>query len=258
MHKRFAIVWCLVLAMGLVGQTAMAADVVWDFEDGNDHGFVMSCLKPATPAPDDPDRAGDESLTGAGGPEGLPAAGNAWSVGTPWQYVGLKPAVEEGRNIVDGVIDWGHSNPFRVEKGDPNPRGQYSYLNTYSLSCYGDRLHAASNDQIATSPRVVLGEGSVLTVWAYGGGKDTFAPLLDSDPDEGYMTGSSGVAVRALDGTLLASVHTDGHGDLREDTIDLSDFAGQTVFIEVVDCFEGAWGWIAVDEIRISSASVEE
>jgi hypothetical protein len=101
----------------------------------------------------------------------------------------------------------------------------------------------------------MLGQNSQLTVWVHGGGSGTHAPGLDSDSDQGYTTNSAGVAViSAADGSLLGSVLTNGHGTLREDTIDLSSLAGQMVRIEVVDAFQGGWGWIAVDEIQITNA----
>jgi len=103
---------------------------------------------------------------------------------------------------------------------------------------------------------VVLGENAVLTVWAYGGGSGTHAPEYDPDPVGLYTDGSSGIAViMADDYSLLASVLIDGKGTLKEDTLDLSAFAGQTVLIEVVDAFEGSWGWLAVDEIQITNAT---
>jgi hypothetical protein len=57
-------------------------------------------------------------------------------------------------------------------------------------------------------------------------------------------------------------VLTQHHRDLLSDTLDLSAYTGQTVFIDVVDAFEGGWGWLAFDEIKITNAtlvtSVEE
>jgi hypothetical protein len=139
-----------------------------------------------------------------------------------------------------------------------NSRGQSSYLNTYNLSQWGDNLHTAANDQIATSPPVLLGDGAVLTVWAHGGGSGTQAPEYDPDPAGMYADGSSGIAVLlAEDFSLLASVLIDGHGTLKEATLDLSAFAGETVLIEVVDAFDGAWGWLAVDEIQITNATAK-
>jgi hypothetical protein len=74
-----------------------------------------------------------------------------------------------------------------------------------------------------------------------------------------YTDGSSGIAVLSAEPNdlyaMLASVHLNGHGTLTEDTLDLSEFAGRTVFVEAVDAFEGSWGWLAVDEIQITNAS---
>ena len=171
------------------------AQVTWDFEDGNDHGFRLWCVNPATPAADDPNTAGDEAITGVGGADGLPPAGNAWSVGPPDQYNGLAPAVQEGCHIVGGVLAYGPCNdPFNYALLDPNPNGQISYLNTYNLSQWGDNLHAAANDQIATSPPVQLSEGAMLYVWAHGGGSGTYAPEPETDRKDGYLDGSSGMA----------------------------------------------------------------
>jgi hypothetical protein len=232
---------------------ARAADVVWDFEEGNDHGFFLWSVSPAPPAPDDPTTAGDEALTG----DALPGAGITWTIGPPNQFDGQKPAVTEGCHVVGGVLEYGPCNdPFGAAGGNiTNDRGQQDYLNTYNLSQWGDNLHTEANDQIGTSPQVRLGDGAVLTVWAHGGGNGTHAPELDPNPDEGYTTDSAGIAVRsAADNSLLESVLTNGHGTLREDTIDLSAYAGQKVYIEVVDAFQGSWGWIAVDEIRITNS----
>ena len=231
-------------------------DVIWDFEDGNDHGFTLWSVNPATPAANDPTIAGEEALTGVGGPKGLPDAGVVWSVGRPDQFDGQKPAFDEGdKTKADGTMEYnqpGLNHPFSFPV---NSRDQESYLNTYNLTQWGDNVHAADNDQIATSPLVLLGTDAQLTVWVHGGGSGTHAPELDSNPNNGYTTDSAGVAViSAADGSLLASVLTNGHGTLREDIIDLSAFAGQMVHIEVVDAFQGSWGWIAVDEIRITNA----
>ncbi len=247
----------LLISVGLTPLlTAHADDVIWNFEEGNDHGFVLTSVNPATPAPDDPITAGDEAVTGVGGPNGLPEAGVAWAIGRPDQFDGMKPAFQEGDKArADGTMEYnqaGTNHPFTFPT---NGRGQESYLNTYNLTQWGDNVHTESNDQIAKSPLVLLGQGAVLTVWVQGGGSGTRAPELDSDPAAGYATGSAGIAVlSAADGTLLASVLTNGHGTLREDTIDLSAYAGQMVRIEVVDAFDGGWGWIAVDEIRITNA----
>jgi hypothetical protein len=73
-----------------------------------------------------------------------------------------------------------------------------------------------------------------------------------------YSDGSSGIAVLSADEddmyAILASVYTNGRGTLTEDTLDLSAFAGKKVMIDVVDAFEGGWGWLAVDEIQITNA----
>jgi len=255
------IIAVLALSLFLIS-SAGAATISWDFENGNGHRFNLWSVQSAGFAFDDTNIAGDESLTGVGAGNGLPSAGLAWTIGPPNQFDGLIPAVEEGCHIVDGVLQYGPCNdPFGAAVGDPpydltNSRGQSSYLNTYNLSQWGDGLHTAGNDQIATSPLVVLGENAVLTVWAYGGGSGTHAPEYDPDPVGLYTDGSSGVAVLSADDyTLLASVLTDGHKTLKEATIDLSAFAGQTVLIEVVDAFEGGWGWLAVDEIQITNAT---
>ncbi len=231
-------------------------DVIWDFENGNDHGFTLWSVNPATPAANDPTIAGEEALTGVGGAKGLPDAGVAWSIGRPDQFDGQKPAVDEGdKDKADGTMEYnqaGTNHPFTFPV---NGRDQESYLNTYNLTGWGDNVHADENDQIATSPLLLIGSDAQLTVWVHGGGSGTHAPELDSNPNDGYTTDSAGVAViSAADGSLLASVLTNGQGTLREDTIDLSEFAGQMVHIEVVDAFDGSWGWIAVDEIRISNA----
>ena len=253
----------LVLVVSLVTMaTVYGNDVIWDFENGNDHGFSLWSVKYATPAPDDPNTAGDESLTGVGGADGLPDAGVAWSIGPPNQFDGLKPAVDEGNHRdSNGLLDWtlnGHPISSGTDFDNVNERGQSSYLNTYNLNQWGDGLHSASNDQIATSPIVVLGENAVLTVWSHGGGNGTHAPEFDPNPDDIYSDGSSGIAViSATDFSFLASVYTQNKGTLGENTLDLSAFAGQKVLIEVVDAFEGSWGWLAVDEIQIINATVK-
>ncbi|KPK36271.1 MAG: hypothetical protein AMJ65_16395 [Phycisphaerae bacterium SG8_4] len=242
----------IVLATGLLGSVPTSADVVWDFENDNDHGFSLWSVNPAIPVADDPGKAGDEALTG-----GLPDAGVAWSIGRPDQYDGLKAPVQEGDKIkADGTMEYnqpGLNHPFTFPV---NGRGQESYLNTYNLTQWGDNVHTQQNDQIATSPPVLLDAGAVLTVWVHGGGSGTHAPELDSNPDRGYTDGSAGIAVlSAVDGSILESVLTNGHGTLRQDTINLSAYAGQKVYIEVIDAFEGSWGWIAVDEIQITNAT---
>jgi hypothetical protein len=250
-----------VLALSLCLVTSVGAGTIsWDFENGNDHRFDLWSVQAAAPWIDDPNIAGDESITGAGGHTGLPGAGIAWAIGEPNQFDGLIPAVEEGCHVVDGVLQYGPCNdPFGAADGAPNSRGQSSYLNTYNLSQWGDGLHTADNDQIATSPPVVLGENAILTVWSLGGGSGTHAPEYDPDPAMMYTDGSSGIAVLSAEEedkwALLASLHLNGHGTLTEDTLDLSAFAGKQVFIDVVDAFEGSWGWLAVDEIQITNAS---
>lgn len=90
----------LVLVLCLMGGVSAGADVVWDFENGNDHGFTLWSVVPPVPIPDDPARAGDEALTG-----GLPNAGVAWCIGRPDQYDGFKPPVQEGDKIkADGTL----------------------------------------------------------------------------------------------------------------------------------------------------------
>ena len=247
----------LALAVSLTGVgPANGDDVIWDFENGSDHGFTLWSVNPATPAANDPTIAGDEAVTGVGGTKGLPDAGSAWSVGRPDQFDGQKPAVSEGDKArADGTMEYNQSGKNHPFTFPVNGRGQESYLNTYNLTGWGDNLHSGTNDQIATSPPLLIGQNSQLTVWAHGGGNGTHAPGLESNPDNGYTTDSAGVAVvSAADGSLLGSVLTNGHGTLREDTIDLSAFAGQIVRVEVVDAFQGGWGWLAVDEIRVTNA----
>ena len=242
----------MVLITALLGSVPTSADVIWDFENDNDHDFSLWSVNPPIPAADDPGKAGDEALTG-----GLPDAGVAWCIGRPDQFDGQKPALSEGDKAkADGTMEYnqpGKNHPFTFPI---NGREQQSYLNTYNLTQWGDNLHTQQNDQIATSPPVLLDAGAVLTVWAHGGGSGTHAPELDSNPDRGYTDGSAGIAVlSAVDGSLLESVLTNGHGNLRQDTINLSAYAGQRVLIEVVDAFQGGWGWIAVDEVRITNAT---
>ena len=249
----------LALAVSLVGVApAYGDDVIWDFENGNNHGFTLWSVNPATPAANDPTTAGEEALTGVGGAKGLPDAGVAWSVGRPDQFDGQKPAFDEGdKSKADGTMEYNQSGKNHPFTFPVNGRDQESYLNTYNLTGWGDNVHTADNDQIATSPLLLIGSDSELTVWVHGGGSGTHAPELDPNPNDGYTTDSAGIAViSAADGSLLASLLTNGHGTLREDTIDLSEFAGQMVHIEVVDAFDGGWGWIAVDEIRITNALV--
>lgn len=237
----------------------LIAQVNWDFEDENDHGFTLRSIIQATPADADDDIAGDEEITGIGGDDGLPGAGIAWTIGPPNQFDELIPAFAEGCHDdgADGYLLYSSCNdPFGFVASPENSRGQYSYLNTYNLSQWGDNLHTQENDQIATSPPVLLDSDAMLTVWSLGGGSKTFAPELDSDSDSGYVSGSSGIAVLdAEDGSLLASMLTQNKNSLLENTLDLSDFAGLTVIIEVVDAFAGGWGWLAIDEIEITNAT---
>jgi hypothetical protein len=249
----------MVLMVSLLTMATAYGDVIWDFENGNDHGFSLWSVKYATAAPDDPNTAGDESLTGVGGADGLPDAGVAWSIGRPDQYDGQKPAVNEGDKVkADGTMEYNQPDKNHPFTFPVNSRGQESYLNTYNLTQWGDNLHTQENDQIATSPVVTLGENAVLTVWSQGGGSGTHAPEFDPNPDDFYSDGSSGIAViSATDFSFLASVYTQNQGTLGENTLDLSAFAGQKVLIEVVDAFEGSWGWFAVDEIQITNATVK-
>jgi len=248
----------IVLALSLCLISSAGAETVkWDFENGNDHGFYLQSTYYALTGPDDPNTAGDEAITGVGGMSGLPEFGVAWSVGRPDQYDGQKPAVDEGDKVkADGTMEYnqpGKNHPFTFPV---NSRGQESYLNTYNLSQWGDNLHIAANDQIATSRQVLLGEEAKLTVWSLGGGSGTHAPEYDADPVLWYTDGSSGIAVISAEGddqyAILATLHLNGKGTLTEDTLDLSAFAGRKVFIDVVDAFEGGWGWLAVDEIQIT------
>jgi hypothetical protein len=184
----------------------------------------------------------------------------AWSIGRPDQYDGQKPAVDEGDKAkADGTMEYNQSGKNHPFTFPVNSRGQESYLNTYNLTQWGDNVHIQENDQIATSSPVTLGENAVLTVWSHGGGSGTHAPEYDPDPAGFYTDGSSGIAVVSAEPNdlyaLLASVHLSGHGTLTEDVLDLSDLAGRKVFVEVVDAFEGSWGWIAVDEIQITNAT---
>ena len=253
MFKKVFII--LTLSLFLIS-SAGAATISWDFENGNDHLFDLWSVFPAAAWTDDPSIAGDEAITGVGGHTGLPEAGVAWSIGRPDQFDGQKPAFNDGDKAkADGTMEYnqpGLNHPFTFPV---NGREQESYLNTYNLTQWGDDVHTDDNDQIATSPLLLIGANAQLTVWVHGGGSGTHAPELDSDSDQGYTTDSAGIAVlSAADGSLLSSVLTNGQGTLRKDTIDLSEFAGQTVYIEVVDAFQGGWGWIAVDEIQVTNA----
>ncbi len=231
---------------------AQADDVVWDFENGNDHGFVLQSLVPATPAPQDPDRAGDESITGIGGPNGLPGAGIAWTICDLYEFEGLLPALTEGNNIINGRLVPTNSLP---QGRGPSQLGQTGYLNTYAITMWGDNLHTATNDQVATSPLVDLGQGSVMTVHALGGTGTYRAPEHDPDPAQWYTTGSCGIAILNRSGEIVESLFTPSQ-NWREYTVDLSHLAGQKVTVEVVDAFAGGWGWIAIDQIRITNAKV--
>jgi hypothetical protein len=262
--KNFKTTFLFVFLILCFSSGNVRAQLNWDFEDDEDHGFTLRCINPATPASDDPSIAGDEAITGVGGTDGLPGAGIAWTIGPPNQFDELAPAFNEGCHVVEGKLVYNDCNdPFGAAVGDPpydftNSRGQSSYLNTYNLSQWGDDLHTQENDQIATSPIVLLDAGAKLTVWTLaGGGTSTAAPVLETDTDLGYVSGSSGVAVlSADDNSLLASVGTQGTNELLENEIDLSAFSGQKVIIEVVDAFSGAWGWLAVDEIQITNAAL--
>jgi len=236
--------------MGLMrGAPTSADEVVWDFENGNDHEFILWSVKKATPAPDAPDVAGDEAITGGwepGNPNNLPEAGVAWTIGPPTMFDGLLPGVGDHARV-DG------NGRLLYSAGTSRMSADHGFLNTYNLNLHGDYCHTQENDQIASSPIVQLHEGSELTATVAGGGAGQ-APVLDI-PGQGYTDGSGGVAVlSAENGTLLASMGTPGHGGEKPYTLDLSTFANQKVIIEVVDAFEGGWGWIAVDEIVITNA----
>lgn len=273
------ITWLGFLLMLMCFNFVFAQNTIsWDFEGGNDHGFDLRCINPATPAEDDPYIAGDESITGVGGDNGLPGAGVAWTIGPPNMFDGFEPAVNEGCHVVDYVLEYSDCNdPFGAAEGDPpydfaNSRGQSGYLNTYNLSQWGDDLHTEENDQIATSPKIVLGEEAELTVWAVGGSMESWAgskmaPEFDPDPAQGYATGSGGIAVvSAVDGLLLASVmiaaegvdstHADSSKMPDRFWLDLWDYAGEEVVVEVVDAFQGGWGWYAIDEIQVRNATL--
>jgi hypothetical protein len=234
----------------LLISSAGAKTVIWDFENGHTHGFTLWSVHGAWSASDDPNTAGEESMTGIGGIQGLPEYGVAWTVGTPDQFDGLKPAVAEGARVdANGLLDY--------SLGTQDIPAGSGTLNTFNLNQNGDHLHSATNDQIATSPALQLDEGAVLRVWSWGGGEGTHAPEYDADSSKFYTDGSSGIAVISAEDddmyALLASVHTQGQGTLTEDTLDLSAFAGKKVFIEVVDAFEGSWGWLAIEAIEISN-----
>ena len=253
MCKKFIIV--LALSLLLISSVG-AGTLNWDFEDGEDHNFNLWSAYLVWPADDDPNTAGDESMTGVGGSRGLPENGVAWTVGLPTQFDGQKPAADVGNARVDadGLLDYS----LGTVRIDPNA----GTLNTYNLNQHGDNIHTQANDQIATSPVVTLEENAVLTVWSWGGGSGTHAPEYDNDPVQLYTDGSSGIAVLSAEEddlyALLATLYLSGHGTLTEDTLDLSAFAGKKVYIEVVDAFEGGWGWLAVDKIQITNASVRK
>ena len=175
----------IVLALSLCVISSAGADtVIWDFENENDHGFTLWSVVPPIPAPDDPGKAGDEALTG-----GLPQAGVAWCIGTPHEFDGQE-AVPNG-----GILNWGGKYPSMVGKGT---------LNTYALNQHGDSVHYEANDQIATSPFVLLESGAVLTAIAAGGGGHD--PVLEANPADGYTNNSGGIAVRsAATGEILAT-----------------------------------------------------
>lgn len=239
----------IVVVISLLRVAPASADVVWDFENGNDHEFILWSVKEATPASDDPDVAGDEAITGGwepGNPNNLPEAGVAWTIGPPTMFDGLLPGVGDHARV-DG------NGRLLYSAGTSRMSADHSFLSTYNLNLHGDYCHTQENDQIATSPIVQLYEGSELTATVAGGGAGQ-APVLDA-PGQGYTNGSGGVAVlSAENGTLLASMGTPGHGGEKPYTLDLSAFANQKVIIEVVDAFEGGWGWIAVDSIVITKA----
>jgi len=247
MCKKFIIVLALSL---LLISSAGAGTVNWDFENGNDHGFSLWSVVPAVPADDDPNTAGDEALTGGwaeGDPNNLPEAGVVWTVGPPTQMDGLLPGADPGHARVDanGLLDYASgSNRMTTDHG---------FLNTYNLNYHGDNVHLQENDQIATSSMVLLYEGAILTATVAGSGAGS-VPILD-EPGKGYTDGSGGIAViSAEDGTLLTSMMAEGKGGEDPFDLDLSAFAGQKVYIEVVDAHEGGWGWIAVDKIVITNA----
>ncbi|MCF7975410.1 MAG: discoidin domain-containing protein [Phycisphaerae bacterium] len=223
-----------VLVLWLLGVIPASADVVWDFENSNDHGFTLWSIVPPIPGPDDPTKAGDEALTG-----GLPSAGVAWCIGTPDQYDGQQGVPDRG------TLKWNAKYPEMVGKGT---------LNTYALNQHGDSVHDEANDQIATSPFVLLGPDAVLTAMSAGGGGHD--PVLEADPAKGYTNNSGGIAVRsAATGEILATTGLGGGKVFTEFTIDLSAFAGQKVYIEVVDAHVGSYGWTIIDEILISNAT---
>ncbi|RPI04615.1 MAG: T9SS C-terminal target domain-containing protein [Ignavibacteriae bacterium] len=251
--------------------SAVKDSISWDFENEKNHGFTLRSLLPATPAADLPDYAGDESITGFGGQKGLPDAGVAWTIGPPNKYDGQGPPVVEGCHAETGELLYGSCNdPFGAAVGTPpfnftNGRGQSGYLGTYQLNEWGDGLNIETNDQIATSPKVLLEQGAELTVWAVGNTTQSWAgtriaPVFDTDTTQGYASGSGGIALlsaanRSLLANLLVAAEGANVNTPKEFKLDLSAFAGREVIIEVVDAFAGGWGWLMVDEIRITNAT---
>jgi len=231
----------------------LCAQTNWSFENGTAEGFTLRSRNFAPAAPNDPTVAGDESLTGARLLTGLPVAGLAWSVGNFNQYNGQIRAVPN-----NGIVNPSDTNLMTYGAAfpaGPNARGQTNYLNTFALNQNGDSIHWATNDQIAKSPVVTLPANAVLGVWAYGGG-GAQAPVLDVAGEE-YTTGSAGVAVRsAADDSLLASVRILNGGALLQNAVTLYPFAGQQVYLEVVDAFQGGFGWLAVDEILVTQNAI--
>ena len=155
MCKKFIVILALSL---LLISSAGARTIIWDFENGYDYNFVLQSTYPPSFSIDDPAIAGDESLTGIGAFPSLPEAGVAWTVGPPTQFDGLKPAVATGARI-DG------NGLLNYSLGSEDIATGSGTLNTYNLNQNGDFLNTPDNDQIATSPPVILEEGAVLKVW---------------------------------------------------------------------------------------------
>ncbi|MBO8129895.1 MAG: T9SS type A sorting domain-containing protein [Candidatus Marinimicrobia bacterium] len=254
---------CL-LTLFLIGTFVFANGewpIIWDFENGNTHGFEFFSRYPAItpPSEDDPTTAGDERLTGGWDTENdgnLPQAGIAWTVGSLLSFNGLKPGADPDHARVDdnGLLQFILSKPRIgwITEGS---------LNTFLLNMHGDYVHSETNDQVARSPVVELpAEGPIiLSVISSGGGGD-IAPELDDNTAELYKTESSGIAVWVIDGTdttFARSLHLHNKGSLGLDTLDLSAYAGKKIFIEVVDAFQGGWGWLAVQHIQIGSEVME-
>ncbi|MBN1482896.1 T9SS type A sorting domain-containing protein [candidate division KSB1 bacterium] len=290
MNMRNTLLGVMTMLLLMSVSLAFGDTISWNFEDGNDHGFKLWCIRPADGVDNDDDIAGDESVTGCYDPiqdpiddnavEGqLPVDGLAWCIGVPNEWDGYFSVAKEGCHedpddpAVLKYLDC--NDPFAATEDDitfdfVNGRGQSGYLNTYALNQWGDKVHYEDNDQIATSPQIKLGENAVLTVWAVGNTGASWAgvrtaPILDeANPDSGYTNGSGGIAVLTPDrSTLLDTldVKAEGVGDEQmpdEFTLDLSALAGQTVIIEVVDAFHGGWGWYAIDEIQITNATLAE